>query len=130
MSLKLVVSDEKLKAMLAKIDADKRITPVEFSELRKYVDDLASGSVTIHVRDSMRVLCNACDILADIMKILYLELLARDCLVPNKDLAQNAKQRAEMNALFQAVQGQLIYVIKSYDFTLGKGEAALQTPKP
>ncbi|TFY89910.1 hypothetical protein DYL61_21585 [Pseudomonas nabeulensis] len=120
MSLKLTVTDKKLKALLAKINKDKKIDPAEFIDLRKQADDEVAKSSLLAVRDNMRIIGNAADILADAMKILYLELRRLDYGVPDKDPVKNAKKDAEKAALKKAVEYQLAYVITSYEFTLGK----------
>lgn len=120
MSLKLTVTDKKLKALLAKINKDKKIDVTEFLDLRKQADDEIAKSALLPVRDNLRIISNAADILSDALKILYLELRRLDYGVPDKDPVKNAKKDAEKTALKRAVEFQLAYAIESYRFTLDK----------
>lgn len=120
MSLKLTVTDKKLKALLSKINKDKKIDPAEFLDLRAQADAQVASSSLLPVRDNMRIIGNAADILADAIKILYLEARRLDYGVPDKDPAKNAKKDAEKAAFKQAIEYQLAYVIKSYEFTFDK----------
>ena len=120
MSLKLNATDTQLNALLAKINNDQKIDPVEFFDLRKQADDEIAKSALLLVRDNVRIIANAADILVDATKILYLELRRLDYGVPDKDPDKNAKKDAEKAALKKAIEYQLAYVIESYAFTLDK----------
>lgn len=120
MSLQLSTTDTQLSALLAAIDKDKKIDPAEFIKLRQQADDEIAKSALLPVRDNMRIIANAADILADALKILYLELRRLDYGVPDKDPLKNDKKNAEKAAFKRAVEYQLAYVLKSYEFTLDK----------
>ncbi|HEF4758583.1 TPA: hypothetical protein SAN82_000987 [Pseudomonas putida] len=121
MSLKLTVADnKKLKALLAKIDKDKSINPAEFLDLRKQADDELEKSSLLAIRDNMRVVRNAADIFSDALKMLLLELRRLDYGMPDKDPVKNAQKEAEKASIRSAIEYQLAYMVKSYQFIFGK----------
>lgn len=120
MSLRLIVTEKKLKALLAKFNKDQRMDTLEFIELRKQSDVEVAKSTLPAVQEKMQNIADAADKLVDATKILYLELRRLDYGIPDKDPVKNAKKDAEKAAFKKAVEYQLAYVIKSYEFTLDK----------
>lgn len=120
MSLRLIVTDKKLKTLLLKINRDKRITPVEFIDLRKQADEEVGKNQVLAFNDNLRIIANAADILSDALKMMYLEARRLDFGVPDSDPVKNAKKEAEKAVLKKAVEYQLAYALTSYEYTLDK----------
>ncbi|MFL6534907.1 MAG: hypothetical protein ACJ8G8_16435 [Pseudomonas sp.] len=119
MSLRLVPTDEDLKVLIARVESDALVTPVEFREIREKADNEIDSITEESFRQALEVFQGAADTVAERLQDLALavrrtKLGVRD----NKDRQANSEKERMKQSLKRAVEFQLAYIVLAYQSSL------------
>ncbi|MCW1244145.1 hypothetical protein OC610_06985 [Pseudomonas sp. SAICEU22] len=119
MSLRLVSTDEDLKVLIARVESDALVTPVEFREIREKADIEIDSITEESFRQALEVFQGAADTVAERLQDLALavrrtKLGVRD----NKDRQANSEKERMKQSLKRAVEFQLAYIVLAYQSSL------------